>query len=222
MFKLNQKYLNEVTEGGDSDSAPTENQQPMVDPLEYEKLKQENQSIKSKMNELLSETKKAKAERSRAQEEAAKKNGDFEQLFESQKQKTQEWQTRFEELNGQIASEKVNTEALKIASNIADGANAELLATFVKNRLKYSEEGVQVLDNSGQLTVSSLDDLANEFKQDPKFSSLVKSPNSVGGGATGNSSGASGSAKVMTRSDFDKADPSKRMTFIKSGGSLIE
>lgn len=187
---------------------------------ENEQLKNDYGSMKGKMDQLLGETKRAKAERMKAEEEAARKAGDFEQLFNSSESKLQETQKELENLRLGIANEKRHNEAVRIAGQLADGHNAELLATFIETRIKYTDEGVKVLDSAGQLTVSSLDDLANEFKTDARYSALIKGSQSSGGGATGNNGSGSAGSKVLTRAEFDKLDPTAKSEFSRKGGTI--
>ena len=70
--------------------------------------------------------------------------------------------------------------AMKLAAEIADGANAELLSEFIGRRLKFHDDGVKVTDNSGNLTVSSLSDLKTEFQNDARYSALLKGNQSSG------------------------------------------
>jgi hypothetical protein len=108
---------------------------------------------------------------------------------------------------------------MKLAAEIADGANAELLSEFIGRRLKFHDDGVKVTDNSGNLTVSSLSDLKTEFQNDAKYSALLKGNQSSGGGASGGSN-SSGATKVRNRAEFEALNPAKRMEFIKSGGTI--
>lgn len=225
------KYLEEMTEGGAPEASPEPEQEasepereaPKVVSIdEYNELKQQTESMRAKMNELLGEKKREQEERRKAQEEAAKKAGDYEQLYKSQQQKTEEYQQQLEQLQQTIAQKEEQAAALTVANQLADGASAELLATFIGNRVKYTQDGIKILDSQGQLTVNSLEDLASEFKNDPKFSALIRGSQSSGGGAIGNTGSSGAAPKVMSRSEFDKLDPVAKMKFSKSGGTLTD
>ncbi len=185
-------------------------------------------SMKAKNEELLGETKAAKAAKreseAKAQAEAeskAKEAGDHEQLYNSSQEKLSNTLSELEGLKGSIATEKRNTEAMKIAMKLADGDNADLLSGFIAQRLKFTDDGLKVTDASGQLTVSSLADLEAEFKGNARYAALLKGNQSSGGGATGgNNSG--GAAKTMSFSDFNKLDPGPRMEYIQKGGKVID
>jgi len=185
-----------------------------------------NDSRKLKMDQLLSETKKAKDLQREAEvvatreaEEKAKKDGDFQQLHKSSEEARQALEERLTELMSANANEKRNTAAIKISSELADGYNAELLSGFVASRLKYTDDGLKVVDAAGNLTVSTVDDLKTEFQADARYAALLKGNQSSGGSANGSSAN-NGKAKVMTRADFDKQSPESRMKFMTSGGAI--
>ena len=193
---------------------------------QFKSLETENLAMKSKMDELLGETKKAKSAKREsdeatriANEEKAQKAGDFEQLYKSSEDVKNDLQNQLNDLHQGIANEKSNRKAMEIAASIADGVNAELLSDYVSKRLKHTDEGIKVLDANGQLTVSSIEDLTNEFKNAPRFAALLRGNQSSGGGAPGGNS-SSATSKVIPRADFDKMEPNKRMGFIKSGGKI--
>lgn len=186
-------------------------------------LQAERDSLLAKNNELLGETKKAKAarieaERLAAEQERAKAEaeGNYQQLYESSEKHRKTLQEQLEGLTGSIQQKEVKTAALRLASELAEGANIELLSEFVTRRLKYSDDGVKVTDETGNLTVSTLDDLKKEFAGSARYASLIKGNQASGGGATGGSS-SGGAAKVMTRAEFDALDPKARMEKMRAG-----
>ena len=202
-----------------------ENQKTQVS-AEVEQLMADNAAMKAKMDELLTEAKKAKqakreieSETQSERERIAKEKGDYEQLHKSSQERYESTVAELESLRGTIAQEKKGNVAMKLAAEIADGANAELLSEFIGRRLKFHDDGVKVTDNSGNLTVSSLSDLKTEFQNDAKYSALLKGNQSSGGGASGGSN-SSGATKVRNRAEFEALNPAKRMEFIKSGGTI--
>jgi len=167
---------------------------------ELARLKEENARMQAKLDELLSETKKAKEAKREAEEEAkrasedkAKRENDFEQLYKSAQERINALEA---ERQASLEAQKqslIKTEAAKLAGTLTkDTAKAELLAEKFANRLAVSENGVQVLDESGNLTVSSLDELIGSVKS--KYAFLVDAGSS-GGGATGANGGAVKSTK---------------------------
>lgn len=230
MFKLKHKLMNEAAEGGDP--GMVEEQQPAPDLNEMQKrleaLEGEKEALLSKNQELLGETKKAKQSRREAEEKArieaeekARKAGDFEQLFKSQQQQAEQYKADLEALRGNIAKEKQQNVAMKLASDLAEGHNAEILSEFVARRLKYTDDGVKILDNNGDLTVSTLDQLKAEFQNDARYASLLRGSQASGGSASGGKA-SSPTEKVMTRQEFEQTNHTKRMEFVKSGGKIVD
>jgi hypothetical protein len=156
---------------------------------DLEGLKRQNQT-------LLDEAKEAKRLRREADEkltqkeiDAAKARGDFEQLFTSSEQALAAERAKLAELTTSIERRDLTSAAAKISSSIAEGENAEILAEFVQRRLKIVEGQVKVTDAAGNLTITSLDDLAKEFQQAPRYASLVRGTQANGGGASGSKGG---------------------------------
>ncbi len=188
----------------------------------------ETTSMKSKMDELLGETKKAKALKNQADEEAANiakakalKDNDFEQLFKSSEEQRVNSDNRYNKLIEKGAKEKQKAEAMRISIQLADGDNAELLSQFIAPRLKYTDEGIKILDINGQLTVSTIDDLKTEFQNNVRYAALLKGNQSSGGSVPGGSSG-SAADKILARPEFEKLSPLDRSKFLKGGGKLID
>lgn len=195
---------------------------------QFTALKAENDSMKGKMEQLLGETKQAKArarqeaeERAALANEKAKKDGDFEQLYKSSSEQAAQFKEQLESLTSSVSNEKRNAEAMKLAMQLADGYNAELLAEKIALRLKNTDEGIKVLDSNGQLTVSTVDDLKAEFSANERFASLLKGNQASGGSAAGGKSGGA-AGNVMQRAEFDKMVPFKKMEFMKSGGKISD
>lgn len=193
-----------------------------------EDLKKQLDSLRGKTEELLGETKKAKAKareemeaKERAKLEKAKKEGDFEQLLKSSENERTSLSKRLEELQGKVSSEKLRTESLRLAGELADGANAELLSEFVIKRLKYTDDGIRVLDANGDLTVSSAEDLKKEFQNSEKFKALLRGNKASGGSAQGSGNSVA-SSQGIDRTAFDKMHPVKQMEYIKKGGKVID
>lgn len=189
--------------------------------------KAELEKVLAKNAELLGEAKKAKtakrdsdAAAQKIADEKAQADGDHEQLYKSSQEKLTNTLGELDTLRGSIANEKRNTEALKLATKLADGDNADLLSGFIAQRLKYTDEGLKVTDANGDLTVSTLADLETEFKNNARYSALLKGNQSSGGGANGGNNGG-GAAKEITRSEWDAKSPSEKSKFAGSGGKVV-
>jgi len=211
-----------------SEQQEIQEEAPIQPAVDLEALMSENAAMKAKMDELLTEAKKAKSAKREIEEQSqvereriAREKGDFEQLHRSSEERYQETVKELESMRANVANEKRNNAAMKVATELADGANAELLSEFISRRLKYHDDGVKVTDSSGDLTVSTLEDLKAEFKNDARYSALLKGNQSSGGGASGGSN-SGGAAKVKSRAEFEALDPAGRMSFVKSGGKLTD
>ena len=152
----------------EAEVAEVQQEAPSVD---LSQLMAENNAMKAKMEELLTEAKRAKqakreieAETQAERERIAREKGDYEQLHKSAQEKYETTLSELDSLRQGIANEKRNNTAMKLAADLADGANAELLSEFIGRRLKFHEDGVKVTDVNGNLTVSSFDDLKSEFE----------------------------------------------------------
>jgi hypothetical protein len=232
MFKLSNYFVlrEELHQDGDKGGASEFTaEQFQALQAENESMKAQTQSMQGKMDELLGETKKAKAARREADDLAAeasnakaKKDGDFEQLYNSSLEQSSAYKTELASLRDGIASERQGSAAMKLAAELADGVNAELLSTFIAPRLKYTDEGIKILDNNGQLTVSTVEDLKADFQNNPRFLALLKGNQSSGGGASGGQKSSGATSKTITRSEFDALSPMKRMEFVKAGSKIIE
>ena len=210
-----------------SEQQEIQEETPIQPAVDLEALMAENAAMKAKMDELLTEAKKAKSAKREIEEQSqvereriAREKGDFEQLHRSSEERYQETVKELESMRANVANEKRNNAAMKVATELADGANAELLSEFISRRLKYHDDGVKVTDSSGDLTVSTLDDLKAEFKNDARYSALLKGNQSSGGGASGGSN-SGGAAKVKTRAEFEALNAVRRMEFVKSGGEIL-
>lgn len=188
----------------------------------YEKAMSDLEKVAAKKEELYKETKKAKADREQAAleaqritEETAKKNGEFEKLWKSVSQEKEQLLNQLKAIQHANRQEKLNVASMRIATELADGDNADLLSAFIQKNLE------NMADDDGSLSEDVIKAVAEEFKNNQKFKALLRSSKAQGGGAPGNMRGTQVDAKVMDRASFEKLSPDRRMSFIKSGGTLV-
>lgn len=173
----------------------------------YEETKRKLDTVAAHKDKLYQETKAAKAQRDQEAEEKARKNGEFEKLLEQERREKNELKQNYK-------NERINTHALKLANELADGDNVELLSEFVQKTL------TNLADDDGRIESDVIDSVRNEYKNNPKFKALLRGSRASGGGAAGNQS-TKGTTKEMARSDFDNLSQNKRKDFLKGGGQII-
>jgi len=156
---------------------------------DVEGLKRQNQTLLDEAKTAKQRARDAEQAQALREQEAAKARGDYEQLYTSSEQALAAERAKLAELTTSIERQNIASAASKIATGIADGENAEILSEFVERRLKIVEGQVKVTDAAGNLTIASLDDLAKEFQQAPRYASLVRGTQANGGGAAGGKGG---------------------------------
>ena len=159
--------------------------------LQVDGIPQEDVSgLKRQRDELLAE-KKAERERRRAAEEEIQRKeaerlaaeGNYQQLFQSSQAELERERNSLAELKRSIEQRDISLSASRIATDIADGYNVDILADIISRRLKVADGQVRVTDEAGNLSVVSLADFKEEIKKDPRYASLVRGSLAGGGGA---------------------------------------
>ena len=193
-----------------------------------QQLEAQTSGLKSKVDELLSEKKRVQAEREEARlqakleaEEKAKKENDYKQLFESQKQEADTLRQTIEKMQLATKKAKISQEAGKIAASLTKNTQrAELLSEKISQRLDLVDGELRVVDESGQLTVSTLDELTNTVRS--KYDFLVDGTEATGGGAARSEGRANDRPKEISRSEFDALPQNERAEFFSSGGQVYD
>jgi acetyl/propionyl-CoA carboxylase alpha subunit len=192
-----------------------------------ERLDQEIAGLKSKNDELLAEKKaiqKAKEESDakarHEREKQAQENGQYKELYESQKAENDSLGVRLKEMMENQQRQTIKSEALRLAGTLTkDVQKAKLLEKEISQRLTLVDNEIRVTDDNGQLTVSSLDDLSAKIKTEYSF--LVDGIQSQGGGATRSIGGASVEVQEMSRSQFDELSQKDRALFVRGKGKIV-
>lgn len=192
------------------------------------KLNEETAGLKAKVDELLGEKKRVQQEREEARlqakteaEEKAKRENDYKQLFEAQKLESDTLRETIDKMTSTMQKTQISAEAGKIASQLTkDTQRAELLSEKISQRLTIVDGELRVTDDSGQLTVSTPDELANTIRSRYEF--LVDGTQASGGGAARSDGRAEERPKEISRSEFDALSNGQRAEFFKSGGSVFD
>lgn len=180
---------------------------------DVEGLKRQNQTLLDEAKAAKQRARDAEQQREQQAVEAAKAKGDYESLYTSSEQALATERQKLADLQAGIEKRDLTGAASKVAALIADGPNAEILAEFLERRLRIVDGQVRVTDASGNLTVSTLEDLGKEFQKDPRYASLVRGSQANGGGAAGGGGG--GATKTwdqmtgMERVELRRNDPAE-------------
>ena len=191
-------------------------------------LEERTRGLKTKVDELLGEKKRVQQEREQAREQArreaeekAKAEDNYKQLYESSREENNQIRSQLDKMNADIQKQKISEQAVKLAAQLTkDTGRAQLLQKEFSQRLALVDGELRVTDASGQLTVSSLEDLVTSVKTDYPF--LVDGIQASGGGATKAQGGAEARSKEMSRSDFEALSAVQKQEFFRNGGKLYD
>ena len=190
------------------------------------KLQETVKGIQAKNAELLAEKQQWKRERDDAEklaqeraEEKAKAENNYKQLFESQKQESDNLKSKLTEYLESNKRQKVQSESSKLASSLTkDVMKAKILEQQFSQRLQIVDGELRIVDDRGQLTVQTLNDLTQSVKESYPF--LIDGSQATGGSATRSQSRADVSMKEITRSDFDALNQYDRAKYLREGGKI--
>ena len=191
-------------------------------------IESEIAGLKAKNDELLAEKQQRQREieeaNNRAKKEAEEKaraDNDYKQLFEAQKNEAETLRQTIEKMNYEVNQQKVSREASKLASALTkDTGRAKLLEQQISQRLTLVDNEIRVTDESGQLTVSSLEELTNSIKTNYPF--LVDGSQAQGGGAVRAQGRAEVRQRELSRSEFEDLGHYERQQFFEQGGKLFD
>ena len=185
-----------------------------------DKRDKDEEGLRSKVDELLAESKaakKAKAEADEKAAEAARKaaedGGDIEAVKKSYEDKIDkinaDHATEIAGLNGALSGATREAQATAMAAQIATEGNERHIRRDILDRLAHNvvdgKSVVSVLDKDGKPSAASLDELKAEIMADPTNKSIVRASDASGGGAP-NADGGAGGLKRSEMSSKDKAD----------------
>lgn len=181
----------------------------------YEKEKAELEKIKPNYEKLYKETKQAKADRDKAEREKAEKDGEFEKLWKQAQDELENERKEKLALKQSHRQDKLEVVASRVVKDLAEGNNAIILSTFVKEKLD------KLADETGLIQDDVLQSVKKDFETNDLFKGLLKGSKASGGDAPGNTSGKA-LTKEISRADFEKLDQDSRGKFFAGGGKLID
>jgi len=187
--------------------------------------KTEFENVKSKSQQLLDETKKAKEVKSEAERiaeqarlDALAKNNDVESLRQSYESKLREK----EDLVNSFLNEKrtmkletVTSEFMNSTKVIDDPFIKEAMSREIMKRLDVRDGEVVVLDPKGNLTANTIDDLKKEFVANDKYAKHFIG-SKASGGNTARSDKGSSTKTVKSLSDISFNDKEARLAAIRA------
>lgn len=163
--------------------------------------------LKAKIAELLGEKKEAERKAREREEaaaqaaaEAAAKAGDVEALNKSWEAKLAKREAELAEAlkarDSQLVDLTVGATAQRLASDLAVPGSADVLLPHIKSRLRYEDGKTIVLDADGRPSAFTVDELANEIRNDSRFKPLIVASMADGGGASGSRGGGAASKNL--------------------------
>lgn len=156
---------------------------------EIERLRKHNETLLSEKKAETERRKAEQAEKDRLAEETARKKGDFETLENGYKEKIANLEKQISDIQAERNHDLIKSQSVKIASQLSSNThNQEILQMLIEKRLTADNGQVKVTDGKGNLTISTLDELVNEFKNGGKFDALIDGTKASGTGATGQNS----------------------------------
>lgn len=179
--------------------------------------------LKAKVQQLMDETKAAKAKareaeeaKARQDEQTAKEKGEFKSLWEQAQAKLAEKDQELQQFTDRIRQKEVDAAAQRIGNQLAksDVKRASVLADYAAKYARHDGDNVQFLIGGMEVDSTAL---MEHLKKEFPF--LVDGTGAAGGGAASSRSGGA-AQKQISRADFDKMPADRKMAFVKDGGII--
>lgn len=168
-------------------------------------LKATNQQLKDEKKELQSKFDAIEAEKRQAEEDAARKAGDYEKLNQLMAKNQADQQARYEQLMGQIKREKVANAINDLVNELgAGGKHNEDLRDLIAVRYQIdfdNEKGSLIVIGDG---VTDIESLKKSIKESGRYDAYLAGTKASGGGATGKAG--VGSKKFSELTEQERVD----------------
>jgi hypothetical protein len=193
-----------------------------LDRIVADRIARENRKFDKRISGIdLEEARTLKAEKEALDVERLKDRGDFDLILKN----TVEKHVR----DTALLTDKLHTTlidgAILGAAGNSNAVNPDQVAMLLKRSARLSEDGlVEVLDANGLPRYNDKGDLLSVGEMVSEF--LTVNPHFVrasqgGTGSQGNTGGINdGPGKTKSREEFEQLNPAKRMSFVKSGGTI--
>lgn len=169
----------------------------------HQATKDQLKALKEQVDELQEQLDAAKAPKGRKDDAQAALEESWKKKLSD---KEKELQATINQLTGYLERTHKDDVAMKLASELSD--TPHLLLPFIKERLKFelgsSGPETRVLDGEGNLSASTVEELAKEFKTNAQYAAIIRGSQATGGGATNGGKTASGPQKPEDYSEADR------------------
>lgn len=190
---------------------------PLIE-AEVSGLKNKNSELLGKLKEQQALAETLKAQQAQAAEESVPK--EYKEYVQSLEKTTETLRSELNDFKKQQEVAKMRERAVKLAASLTkDPRKGDLLQKEAMARLTLVEGEVKVLDDHGQVSAMTMDELEGSLRHNLDF--LVDGSQAQGGGAV-RSEGEAQKPMEMSRDEFRSQSPAQKMDFIKSGGTIIE
>ena len=190
---------------------------PLIE-AEVSGLKNKNSELLGKLKEQQTLAETLKAQQTQAAEESVPK--EYKEYVQSLEKTTETLRSELNDFKKQQEVAKMRERAVKLAASLTkDPRKGDLLQKEAMARLTLVEGEVKVLDDHGQVSAMTMDELEGSLRHNLDF--LVDGSQAQGGGAV-RSEGEAQKPMEMSRDEFRSQSPAQKMDFIKSGGTIIE
>lgn len=202
-----------------AETATTETKMSYEDLMaEVNRLKSEIEPVVAKNKELLGEKKTAQKKQEEAERARLEGEGQYKTLLEMEQQAKQEAEDRLKDTLNKIRTKEVQMASLRLAGEMAEGDNIELLSDFVSRKVN------EIADDEGNVDAKVLASIKKEFESNKKYSSLMKKSKAGGGGAPGQQTNGSAGGNELTMEEFNKLSNEDKLEFsqkINAGKATI-
>lgn len=193
-----------------------------LDRIVADRIAREQRKFEKKIAGIdIDEAKELKAEKEALNLERLKERGDFDSIL---KQTVEKKDKEIQAYKSKLHQTLVDGAIVGAAGN-NNAVNPDQVATLLKRSARLSEDGsVEVLDVNGLPRYNEKGDLLSVGEMVSEF--LTVNPHFVrasqgGSGSQGNTGSLNdGSVKTKSRAEFEQLNPTKRMQFVKSGGTI--
>lgn len=101
----------------------------------------------------------------------------------------------------------VDSVAETLAAELSDAP--ELLADLVRKRLTAHEGETRVLDANGELSATTVEELREEFRANPKYAAVIRGSQANGGGSGGGGKGGGAAKSFKDMSEKERTELAK-------------